>query len=179
MVFGDLVEDKTGTYTLTARAAGVASASSGSFTISIAPGWTLTFANQPSAVAANATLPALTLLAVDEFGNPVPGPVNIALSSGTLNGTTTASANSLGQVVFSTLSIPVTGLYSLTATLQSTSAVSQPFAVTSSADRLTFAVPPTSTTAGANLGPVTVVLTDPNGDLLPGVSISVALPRGP
>jgi len=178
VVFGDLVEDKTGNYTLTASASGLANASSNSFTISVAPGWTLTYVTQPSAVAAGATLSAITLLAVDKFGNAVPGPVSIALSSGSLGGTTTAFASSTGQVIFSNLSVPVTGLYTLTATLQTASAVSNPFAVTSSADKLTFIVQPTSTTAGASLGQVTVQLTDPAGDLLPGVTITTGLSSG-
>jgi len=175
--FSDLSENLAGTYTLVASTAGVVNALSSSFIITSAAAATLNFLSQPNSVGVNTTINAITLQAFDQYSNlVVGGSVSIALSSGgALNGATTAFTNSLGEVVFSTLAVPVTGLYTLHGTSGSASVVSNPFAVTSSADKLTFVTQPTSTTAGATLNQVVVELTDPAGDLLPGVTLKVAL----
>ena len=172
-VFTDLSQDFVGTYTLTASSSGLTNLISSPFTITAGAAANIVFETQPNSVALNATLNPITVLVTDTFGNLVSGPVTMTVSSGTLNGTTTFTTNPSGLATFSNLSVPNGGLQTLTATSGSASATSNPFAVTDASDLLSFTTQPQNSTAGSSLGPVTVMLTDPNGVPLPGVTLYV------
>ena len=87
--------------------------------------------------------------------------VNLTLSSGTLTGPTTATTDATGQASFSNLSImpPGTG-YTLTASATGLPSVrSNAFNILAlRGTSLTFTTQPSDTTAGSNLGPVTLAV---------------------
>ncbi|WP_224247027.1 S8 family serine peptidase [Hyalangium gracile] len=188
--FGDLFIQKAATgYTVTAGSTGLTSITSGAFDIAPAAAAKLAFSAQPSNTAAGATIaPAVKVSILDAFGNLVPSAtssVTLALeanpSGGTLSGTTTAAAVN-GVATFDTLSISRAGTgYQLTATSGTlTSATSTAFnAQAGVAARLVFTMAPSSTTAGANLGTVSVELQDAHGNRVSSASgITLTLQGG-
>jgi hypothetical protein len=173
--FSNLTIQRAATgYTLTAGAASLQPITSGAFDIAPAAAARLAFTTQPgNTVAGAAITPAVRVTIQDAFGNTVPsaaGTISLALaanpSGGTLAGTTSAAAVS-GVATFGDLSIARAGTgYTLTASSGAlTSATSSAFDITAgAATRLVFRVAPSSTTAGATLGNVTVELQDANGN---------------
>ena len=90
MVFGDLVENTVGTYSLRAAASGLASIISNTFTISVGTPSTLIYLSQPNSTTAGTVLNPVTLKVTDSFGNLIGSTaVSMALSPGTLSGGTT------------------------------------------------------------------------------------------
>jgi hypothetical protein len=122
-VFAGCRIDKAGTYTLTATATGLASATSNSFTITAGAANKLAFTTQPTnKVAGFAITPAVTVTVQDAYGNTVTSSnasITVAIGTnpggGTLSGTKTVAAVN-GVATFSTLSIDKAGTgYTLTA----------------------------------------------------------------
>jgi hypothetical protein len=192
--FTDLSLDRSGTgYTLTATAAGVASATSTTFGVTLGAPSRLVFVVQPSAATAGSIMgPTLQVAAQDSLGNTVTGfngAVTVAITSGTgspdatLSGTRTVTAAS-GVASFADLSLDKIGVgYTLTAVAPAlTSTVSASFAVSSGpAVRLAFTLEPPSTTAsGASLTPaVRVTVQDGLGNTVSGpASVTLALTPG-
>ena len=181
-LFGNLVEDVTGTYSLIASATGATSTASNSFIITAAAAANLSFLSQPSSTTAGSVLNPVTVQVADKFGNAVPSTsIGVALSPGTLStGTTPLVANALGQVVFGDLSEDKIGTYSLTASAAALSISSSQFTITPSlaTAKLSFISQPNSTIAGTILHPITVQIADQYNNPISGVSIGVALSMG-
>jgi len=103
--------------------------------------------------------------------NPVVGAtVTIGISSGTLNGTLTATTNSSGQATFSNLSVPTAGTYDLTASTGAVATTSNSFSI-SSGISLAFQTEPSGASAGSTLSPVIV-------STAPSTVVSLALSSG-
>ena len=119
--------------------------------------------------------------AVDQYGNGVGGEVvHLFTSLGTVNGTTSLTTNSAGDVVFSGLSITKTGSYSLTASATGLTSVStNTFTITPSLTtaRITFVNQPASSAPGT-LSPVTVQVLDQYGNAVSGIPITMRLSSG-
>jgi hypothetical protein len=187
--FAGVSVDKAGTgYTLTASATGLASATSGAFTVLAQPLARLAFAVQPSpTLAGTGITPAVTVTATDSAGNTdthFTGVVTVTIGTnpahGTLSGTTTETAVA-GVATFADLSIGAPGAgYTLTAGAPgAVAATSVAFAIMAApASQLAFTVQPGSAATGAAITPaVTVAATDPAGntDTSYHAAISVAL----
>jgi len=179
-VFGNLTEDTVGTYTLSASSAGLANVLSSPFSITAGAAAGITFLTQPSSGAAGSSLNAVTVKVVDQFGNIVTsGSVTIGISAGgSLNGPSSATINSLGQAVFSGLSVPTGGTFTLTANDGSASASSSPFSEATGTSILSFVTEPTATTAGGTLNPITVMLTNASGVPLANMPITIGISPG-
>jgi len=188
--FSNLVVNAAGAYTLTAASAGLASATSASFTVSSGTATALAFIVQPPAsVTASQTLsPALQVAIRDSLGNTVSTATNnvtIAIGSnpggGTLSGTLTVAAVN-GIATFPTLSINLTGNgYTLTAAATGlTGATSTAFnVVPGTGSRLAFTVQPSNTLAGVTLAPaVQVTVQDANGNTVTSSTSAVTLGLG-
>ena len=171
--FGNLFIDSVGTKRLRARSGSLTPAVSDSFVIVAGAAARLAFTVNPGAGTAGAPLtvqPVITLQ--DQFGNTVTGTaetVTLAIQTnpglGTLGGTRTVSINTAtGQAAFTDISIDRTGIgYTLTATGLGVSTtpgvvVSAPFDISSgTAVKLSFAVQPSNSIAGAAINPAVVV----------------------
>ena len=187
--FAGVSVDKAGTgYTLTASATGLASATSGAFTVLAQPLARLAFAVQPSpTLAGTGITPAVTVTATDSAGNTdthFTGVVTVTIGTnpahGTLSGTTTETAVA-GVATFADLRIGAPGAgYTLTAGAPgAVAATSVAFAIMAApASQLAFTVQPSSAATSAAITPaVTVAATDPvgNTDTSYHAAISVAL----
>jgi hypothetical protein len=185
--FSGLSIDKSGTnYDLTAAAAGLSGATSGTFNITVGAASRLAFFVQPSDTTGGATLaPAVQVEIQDAGGNRVTGANNsitLALgvnpNNGTLGGTKTKAAAS-GVASFNDLTVDSAGAgYTLGASATGlTGATSTPFTITvGTAARLRFAVQPSNTGGGATIAPaVQVEVTDLGGNRVTSGSHSVAL----
>jgi hypothetical protein len=169
VTFDDLSIDKDGTgYTLSADAAGLTGATSGSFDISVGSATQLVFTQDPTtATAGDLITPAVEVTALDGAGNVATGftgNVTVAITAGTgtagaaLSGTVTAAAVA-GVVTFNDLSIDLAGSsYTLTATSGTlTDGTSAAFDINAGqATQLVFTGQPTDQTAGQ---PIAVVVT--------------------
>ena len=185
--------NKIGTgYTLVASDANIAvtSATSNAFNIVPAAASQLAFLQQPSDIAAGATItPAVTVLVQDAFGNRLTSSVNVvtlSIASGppaTLFGGG-ALNDSAGLVTYNALSVHTVGTYTLSATSTGlTAATSGSFNVTPGAlHHLTFTTqPPASVVAGSSFG-VDVQLQDQFNNVLTGdtgTNVSLALGANP
>ncbi|MBE7454169.1 MAG: hemagglutinin [Kofleriaceae bacterium] len=192
--FTDLTLDRVGTgYTLAATAGGLTGVTSAPFDISPAVASRLAFVVQPSDTAAGQLVtPAVTVEALDVFGNRVPsfaGAVTVALDANpgdsTLSGTLTVTA-AAGLATFSDLMLDraATG-YTLVATGTGlTPGTSAAFEVTpGSASNLAFVVQPGDTVAGVAIAPaLQVEARDALGNLDPtftgAVTITIAANPG-
>ena len=190
--FTDLSIARNGTgYTLTAKATGLATATSPSFDILLGPVTQLVFAVQPVTTPAGATItPAVKVVAQDAAGNPEIGftdnvtlTIGINPGGGTLGGTTTVAAVG-GVATFGTLSIDKTGTgYRLAATSGSLNNTSNAFSIIAgTATQLVFSVQPVSTGAGAPITPaVQVTALDALGNPASGFGgiVSIAIGNNP
>ncbi len=171
--FANLSIDSAGTKQLRARSGVLTPAVSDSFVISAGPAARLAFSVDPGTGMAGVPLsvqPVVTLQ--DQFGNTVRGAsetVTLAIQNnpgqGALGGTRTLPIDiATGQAAFTDISVnkAATG-YTLTATGLGVSTtpgvvVSAPFDITSGTPaRLSFAVQPSNTVAGAVMSPAVVV----------------------
>ena len=178
--FSNLSIATPGTYTLTAQVNGGVTATSNSFTI-VAALSTLSFSTEPPASIVAGSSFSPVVLAESGSGTPVANAtLTVAISSGTLIGTATATTNSSGLATFSNLSVDIAGTYSLTASAGSVSGNSSSFTITpSAAATLAFLTQPTGTTAGSTINSVTVKASDSFGNLEGvGVSVTVAIASG-
>ena len=121
--FGDLSIDRVGTgYTLTAASAGMAGATSSTFTVTAGPASKLAFGAQPSSTPVGAAItPTVTVNILDAVGNPTTSTAAVAVAigtnpgGGTLSGSMSVAAVA-GVATFSNLSIDKPGMgYTLTA----------------------------------------------------------------
>ncbi|HSB54726.1 MAG TPA: Ig-like domain-containing protein, partial [Gemmatimonadales bacterium] len=121
--FGDLTVDVAGSYSLTAASAGLASATSASFAVTVRPATRLAFQQQPLSTTAGTSLGTVTVELQDATGARVTGQVavvTLALGSNpggaTLSGTLTRTSVN-GLATFTGLSLDRAGTgYTLTAT---------------------------------------------------------------
>ena len=144
---------------------------------------TLSYTVQPLSTFIGSSLGSVTVHAADKFGNPVSGgSISLAISSGTLNGTKTASTDPSGNAVFSTLNVGVAGAYTLKASATGVTAVSSaPFTIMPyPLANLTFTTQPASPTlAGSNLGSVTVLALNSNGQPVgAGTTVVISISSG-
>ena len=106
-------------------------------------------------------------------------PSTLSVSSGTLNGTLTATTNASGLATFSGLSDNTAGTYTLTATAGTATGLSSSFTIgTAGLASLAFTTGPVSITAGNAVGPVVVKAVDPFGNVLPGTVVSLSISSG-
>jgi hypothetical protein len=193
--FSNLSIDKAGSgYSLTASATGASDGTSTSFDIAAGAATILTFTAQPasSTTAGTSIAPPLTVAAQDAQGNTDPnftGNITVAIGTnggtptpGTLAGTTTIAATA-GVATFSNLSIDKAGTgYTLAASSGAlTPATSNGFAIAAgAATKLTFTVPPVTTTAGTAIPAISVSAQDALGNTDPSytASVSVAITGG-
>jgi hypothetical protein len=149
-IFSNLILHTVGGYRLTASVGSVKTAASSAFTITAAAVASLVFVQPPtSSLAGVAISPAVTVKALDAFGNVVVNTtitISRASGSGTLFGTLTATTNASGIATFSTLSLRKSGNCTLLATDGSVkSAASSVFTVSAAAPaKLIFTTIPTS-----------------------------------
>lgn len=185
--FSDLSLDRQGTgYTLVASGSGLLTDTSTAFSVQNPPD-RLAFSVQPVSSASGATLPAVRVVTQDSSGGTVTSPpvsVTLALENnpagGTLSGTLTATTVN-GIATFSNLSLDRAGTgYTLRASSTGlTGAVSSAFDITPGAPAaLAFTSQPSSTTAGASLGSVSVAIRDAAGNLVTSASNTIALALG-
>ncbi|WP_298229453.1 S26 family signal peptidase [Gryllotalpicola sp.] len=113
---------KAGTYTLTATAFGLSSATSASFTISAGPATRLSFTSSPSNSVRSITFATQPVVAVlDAFGNTTTSTASVTLAitnpaGATLNCMSNPKAAVSGVAAFSGCSIDRAGIYTLRAT---------------------------------------------------------------
>ena len=186
--FSNLRINKTGTgYTLVASSSPLTAATSNPFNITPGATTALKFLQQPSNTVAGASIaPAVTVRIEDANGNLTASTASVTVaigtnpSSGTLSGIKTIAATA-GVATFSDLSINKVGTgYTLTAASGAlTVDTSSSFNITvAAANKLTFAVQPTSAVAGVVISPaVTVRVEDAFGNLVTtsGATVGVAL----
>jgi MYXO-CTERM domain-containing protein len=164
---------------------------SGSTSVTAGPPTALAFLQQPSNSAAGVSItPAVQVIAVDQFGNPVTTATNsVTLALGnnpggsTLGGTTTVAMAS-GVATFSNLTLnkPGTG-YTLTASSTGlTGVTSSGFNIVPGAPaKLVFTIQPTTTGANASITPaVQVAIQDSVGNLTNSTAnVTLALGNNP
>jgi hypothetical protein len=185
--FGDLAIDRAGSYTLSASDGTLASASSGSFTITHAAAEQLAFEATNNDAASAQTIPVFYVDVLDPYGNLVnedASAVTISLNSDTAGGTLaggTTTANALGGVAtFGDLSILRHGNYSLTATDASLApANSSAFSVGASLSLSTVSITPVSIPSG-NTATVTLRAYDADGspETNGGLAVTFGLANG-
>ena len=181
--FGHLIIYTVGTYTLTATDGTLASAFSGSFTVSPASANKLVFSPQaPGNGTAGTAIATMTVNVEDQFGNIVTGngsTVTMSLSRKSFAaGSTTSLAATQGVASFSNLTINSAGTYTLTAkdgTLGS--ATSGKFTISpTTASMLVFNPQgPANIKAGKTLATVTVDVEDQYGNVVTGDNSLVAV----
>jgi hypothetical protein len=117
-VFTNLSENVAGTFSLLASVTGMTAVPSHSFTVTPGTASRLSFVTQPQSTTAGSTFNPVAVQVVDQFGNAVAKPgvtVSLRISSGTLQGSLTATTNAQGQAVFTNLSDNTAGTYLLRA----------------------------------------------------------------
>src|SRR5207237_1085950 len=156
---------------------------SGSIAVEAAAPATVGFVQQSTSTTAGASIsPDITVQVQDAFANNVAGiDVTIAIDSnpgsGTLSGTTLATADAGGVATFSGLSIDKAGTgYTLLASTTTAFADSAPFDITAAApSSATFVQGPASATAGVAISPaVTVKVQDAFANDVGAASVGIA-----
>ena len=185
VTFDHVQLDKAGTYTLTASAAAVTSATSASFTIAAGDPAALGFVVQPSNVVAGTSIaPAVQVGIFDAAGNlAITATDEITLSI--VAGPTGASLTGLGPTAavdgvatFSAVQGVTAGTYQLQATSGTlTAATSTIFdIVPAGSGKLAFVIEPTNAVAGVVVAPVvSVAVQDEFGNLVPTDTSPVTL----
>ena len=182
--------DKAGSYTLTAKAAGLTVATSDSITIAAGSATRLLFTTQPFASTGGMAFPTQPTVAVlDAFGNTVPtsnASVALSMTSPVSATLTCASANPLaaisGVAAFTGCAIDRAGTYTLTATSGAlTAATSTSLTISvGSANKLSFTQPAadffaTSQTTFAAPNQPVVTVQDAGGNTLTVGSATITL----
>ncbi len=177
--FNDLVEDTAGACTLIATSSGLANVATGLFIIKPAAASQLVFLTQTSNGKAGASLAPFTIEALDTYGNVVTtAGTAITLTDGTLTKGPYLT-NTTGKVIVTNWAENVAGAYSLYATATGlTPAMSNGLTIVPGAGILGFASPPANTTAGNDLGPVTVRVADIHGNGLPNITVTISITPG-
>ena len=186
--FGNLTIDKVGAgYTLRASAGGLADAISAGFSIAAGAASRLAFTQQPSSVAAGATMsPPVAVTVQDAQGNvatAASGTVSLALTApgGALLAGAGPATVSSGVATFSGLSVNKAGTYTVTPTTTVAGVATLPasgsFAVTAgtvSAAQSAVAAAPLSIAAGGAGSTITVTARDANGNPVGGATVVLA-----
>jgi len=187
--FGNLILDKTGTYTLRAQSTGLTDGVSGSFDVTTGLNRQAIFTTQPVTVTAGSAIaPDVVVEVQDLQGNTdatFTGQVTIAFGvnagGGTLLGTPSVNAVA-GVATFANLIIDKSGIgYTLQASATGvTTGVSTSFTVSAGvATQLAFLIPPTQVGVGAVITPpVEVGIEDALGNLVTTATNSVDLRIG-
>ena len=177
-------------YTLVATSAGLAGATSATFTI-VGPATHLVFGTQPSATSAGAVIAPAVTVAVEDANNQVvttgaasTTTVGLAIgtnpSSGSLSGTVSVAAVG-GVATFSNLSINNAGVgYTLAASSSGlTGATSAAFTIVGPATHLVFGTQPSNVAANSVISPpVTVKVEDVNGQIVSTSTATIAIAIG-
>jgi hypothetical protein len=184
--------DRTGTYTLTAASAGLTSAVSASFTISVGPAVKLGFTVTPSKTAVNTSFASQPRVAIQDAGGNTrtasSASVNLTITPPAGGASlTNCSANprstTAGVASFASCRINTAGTYTLTATASGlTAAVSTSFAIFGTATKLAFTTDPSGSTGGIAFGTQPVVaVQDAGGRTTSGtnsVTLAITTPAG-
>ena len=175
-------------YSLTASSAGLAAATSNTFSVVAGAGTRLGFVQQPPATVTSgvAITPAVSVRLLDAASNPVTtSGVTITLAaspSGSITGGSAATASGVATFTGLTLTAaPGTG-YSFSASAGGyTGATSNSFSVVAGAlATLAFVQQPTSEVAGVSIAPaVTVVARDAGSNPVPGAVVTLSVVTGP
>ncbi len=174
-MFGDLVEDTTGTYTLVVTA-GSASAASRPFVVKAAAASEITFLTQPGNGAAGTALSPFTIEALDRFGNvATTSRTVIQISDGSLSKGPYVTGV-LGQAVIANWTETVAGMHTVIASANGLSSIeSNNFTIVHGAGVLSLVNQPSQTAAGSDIGPVTVRIADRFGNSVAGVAVAVGI----
>ncbi|CAN5224732.1 hypothetical protein BH09ACT6_BH09ACT6_16030 [soil metagenome] len=181
---------KAGTYTLTATASGLSSATSASFTIGAGPATRLGFTSSPSNSVSSTSFATQPVVAVlDAFGNTTTSTAAVTLAITTPNGATLSCTSNpkaavSGVAAYTGCRIDRAGSYTLTATASGvSSAVSGSFSIAAgAASKLVFTTSPVASVHGA-VFPVDPVVTvqDAAGNTVPTfvlVTLTITPPTG-
>jgi hypothetical protein len=174
-----------GSYTLTASAAGVGSATSSHFTVTAAAASQLGFVANPSNALAGQILPDVLVSVRDAFGNPVTSSAQFTLTVSGLGGLSagTPSAQAVNGVAdFSGLVLKTAGSYTFTVSASGLAPItSGSFTISPAAPtQLFFSTGPANSGAGQTLPDIFVAVQDPYGNFVSGtvVSLSATGPGG-
>ncbi len=187
--FSNVKLNTAGNYTLTASDGALTTATSGSFTVSVAAASKVVYSVQPSNVTAGvADSPSIVVDVEDQFGNIVTTDssnvtLSVATGSGSLSGTVTVAASS-GVATFSNVKLNTAGNYTLTASDGAlTTATSGSFTVSAAAaSKLVYSVQPSNVTAGVADSPSIVVdVEDQFGNIVTsdGSNVTLSVATGP
>ena len=145
----------------------------------------IAFVQEPGNTVAGVNIaPAVTVQAVDGFGNAISGQaITLNLSSGTgvLSGTLTQATNAGGIATFADLNINLIGTKQLTANAGPFTDVSANFDISASSTvgSVAFVQEPSNAVAGANIAPaVTVQVLDGFGNPMSGQTVVMTLTTG-
>jgi adhesin/invasin len=180
--FPDITISLAGTYTLSAQASGINSATSDPFQVSAGAAAKIQASSgTPQTTTILTAFPEpLEVAVVDGFGNPVGGltvPFTVALSgaSATLSSSTAVTdANGNASVIATANSIA--GSYIVRGTISGSIAIFELTNAAGGVSTLQFTQQPTNTKAGATIGPVSVMLADGSGNPVPGIDVTVTIP---
>jgi uncharacterized delta-60 repeat protein len=131
--FSNVILDAAGSYTLMAADTGLTAATSAAFNVGAASVVHLAFVQNPTNVPVGANIsPAISVKATDAFGNSVMGDtVGLSINSGPTGGTISGAASAItdanGIAMFSAISFPLGGTYTLSAADGTVSAQSSSF----------------------------------------------------
>jgi adhesin/invasin len=181
--FPNIVIDQAGTYTLTAQAAGITSATSKSFNIT---------AGEASSIQATGGTPQTTTIQTafaaplqvtvkDARGNPVSG-VSVSFTAPGTGASAalsapTAATDASGNASVTATANNLAGTYTVTATAAGVGSAAFTLANTAgTASALAFVQQPQNTPAGATMPPVSVRLVDSGGNPVAGTQVSVSIP---
>ncbi|GAA0999653.1 hypothetical protein GCM10009563_25850 [Subtercola frigoramans] len=184
--FAGCTIDKIGTYTLTATSPGLTSTTSAVFTVTVGAPNKLAFTRSPGNTARNAAFASQpTVAVVDAGGNTVTTsslPITLSIAGATVTCTNNPRNTVAGVATFAGCRINQAGSYVLTATSGTMSGVSPSFFIVSTASKLAFVTPPSSSTSGAAFASQPVVaIQDGNGNTTSGtnpVSPTITTPAG-
>ena len=180
--FGSVDIDEVGSFTLSASAPGLSSATSNSFVINAASASQLTISTQPSNTTAGSSFTVVATL-LDAFGNTADGSANVSLSlaGATLSGTSTVAAVN-GVATFNDIRIDEAGTYTLSLSTASLGPVAtNSFSIAAaSASQLVFTAQPGNSTAGVAISPaIAVAIQDAFGNPVTSTdTISLAIATG-
>jgi uncharacterized repeat protein (TIGR03803 family) len=180
--FSNVIEDASGSHSLTASDGSLTTANSSSFTINAAAPSQIIWGQEPSDAAAGvANSPEIILNMDDQFGNVCSSygsNVTLTVNSGpgSVSGTDTVAFSS-GVAQLSNVIIDTAGTYTLTATSGLITANSSSFTISAaSASQLAFSQQPTDVVINSPISPsITVDVEDQFNNIVTGDSSNVTL----
>ncbi len=183
--FSNLVLDVAGTYSLTATAGSLSSATTGTFVVTFASASKLAFLQEPGNTLAGAAInPGVVIAVEDQFGNLVTSDTSI-ITLGIQTGpgafdsaSTLQVAATSGVATFSNLILDMAGSYTLSASAAGLTSVNSSILLVGATEaaELEFGQQPFSSTANLVISPaVTVTVRDRFGNLVANDASTVTL----